>query len=138
VNVAVRSLSATSAALSTNSTSGAALLVRFAAGTSATREQADLAAMGGTVVETVTNGPDLVVLAPGTTSAVAQGILLGKPEVLYAALNMPATPTTLPTGPGPATIFIPSRRRSPLKPCTDRVGRQSRRTDPFRAGGQAG
>lgn len=61
-----------------------AVLMRFSAGTSSDQIDADLGPVGGRVVMTYTDGPDLVELPPWVNASAALGLLKASPGVVYA------------------------------------------------------
>jgi subtilisin family serine protease len=60
------------------------LMVRFAAGVPAASAQAELAAVGGRVLQSFPDGPSVVALAPGVSPSAAIATLRADRQVLYA------------------------------------------------------
>jgi subtilisin family serine protease len=78
---------ATIADLSLAARSSSTLLVRFAPGTTAAQQQAELSAIGGRITTTYPDGPSVVSLGPTANRDVALGRLRADRDVAYAEVD---------------------------------------------------
>jgi thermitase len=78
------------------------VLVRFKAGTTPAQEQADLAAVGGQVVQRFPSGPSVVALPPWIKLNAALTLLESNPDLVYANPDstLHASGTVIPNDPG--------------------------------------